>query len=63
MSDLLHDPLIKGAIGGFAAAVLVDLRKLDATDGWSQFDWKVAIKHWAIGLVAGALTGAVLSLA
>lgn len=43
--------IVVGAIGGFIAAVVVDLH---AWGGGDPFNWKKAIARW----IAGAVTGA-----
>jgi len=47
--------MIAGAVGGFLAAVVVDV------NAWSKskdpFDWGLALKRWLAGLLAGAIGG------
>ncbi|ARU40194.1 hypothetical protein CCB80_03190 [Armatimonadetes bacterium Uphvl-Ar1] len=47
--------IIAGAVGGFLAALAVDV------NAWSKsndpFDWGLAVKRWVAGAIAGATGG------
>lgn len=52
--------LIAGAVSGFLAAFVVDLRKWSTSTG--PFDWMVAAKSWLAGAISGAIGAAGLGV-
>lgn len=44
--------IVAGALGGFLAAVAVDIHAWSKTEG--DYDWGLAVKRWVAGAVAGA---------
>lgn len=61
MGDLLHNPIVKGAVAGWAAAAVVDLhafRTWKSSSDFTSYDWGTALLRWGQGLVSGALTAA-----
>lgn len=47
--------IVAGAVGGFLAALVVDINAWSKTD--KPFDWGVAFKRWVAGAVTGATGG------
>lgn len=47
--------LVAGAVGGFLAAVAVDVNAWARSGG--EFDWGLAFKRWVAGAVSGAFGG------
>lgn len=51
--------IIAGAVAGLLTAIGVDV------DAWAKsegpFEWKLAVKRWVAGLVAGAAAGATMA--
>lgn len=47
--------IIAGALGGFLAAVAVDVNAWAKSD--KPFDWGLAFKRWVAGAIAGASGG------
>lgn len=57
--------LLTGALAGFMAAILVDIHAWQ-NDGFAfswakQFDWSLALKRWATGLITGAFAAVGIS--
>ena len=65
MSELLSNPIVIGAWGGFVTAAMVDYQAFRA---WktareaTQYDWGVALWRWFQGAVGGAVAAAGLGL-
>lgn len=51
-----YKTIIAGAVGGFLAALSVDVNAWAKTD--KPFDWGLAFKRWVAGAIAGAAAGA-----
>lgn len=47
--------ILAGALGGFLAAVAVDINAWSKSD--DPFDWGLALKRWIAGAVSGATAG------
>lgn len=47
--------ILAGALGGFLAAVAVDINAWSKSD--DPFDWGLALKRWVAGAVSGATAG------
>lgn len=47
--------ILAGALGGFLAAVAVDINAWSKSDDF--FDWGLALKRWIAGAVSGATAG------
>lgn len=61
MTDWLHNPIVKGALSGWAAAALTDLHAFRTWKNGSEFksyDWGTALLRWGQGIISGALTAA-----
>ena len=61
MTDWLHNPIVKGALSGWAAAAIVDLHAFRTWKSGSEFksyDWGTAALRWGQGILSGALTAA-----
>ena len=55
---ILGNPLVKGALTGFASAAIVDLhafRTWKQASDVAQYDWGTAALRWAQGVVSGVL--------
>ncbi len=66
LSDLLQNPIVKGAISGTLAAASVDInafRQWKSFDDAAAYDWKKAIFRWVQGAIVGALSAAGLGAA
>ena len=66
MTDLLHSPIVRGALSGLTAAALVDFA---AFSSWASvhdamvYNWSLAMWRWFQGAVIGAVTAAGVGLA
>ncbi len=66
LSDLLQNPIVKGAISGTLAAASVDInafRQWKSFDDAAAYDWKKAAFRWVQGAIVGALSAAGLGAA
>jgi len=61
LTDLLHNPIARGALSGLMAAAAVDLHAFLAwksVEEFTSYSWKTAAFRWVQGAVAGAITAA-----
>lgn len=61
MAELLRNPIVKGALSGWAAAAIVDLHAFRTWKSGSDFktyDWGTAALRWGQGIISGALAAA-----
>jgi hypothetical protein len=60
-ADILHNPIVQGAINGVVAAAVVDFaafRSWKNVHDAAAYDWGTAAWRWFQGAVVGAATGA-----
>lgn len=65
MSEVLSNPIVMGAVGGFIAAARVDyiaFKSWKSTEEASKFDWKMAVLRWAQGAAGGGAAAAGLGM-
>ena len=65
MTQLLQNPIVKGALSGLVSAAVVDLhafRGFKSKNELAAYDWGTALLRWGQGIIGGALTAAGLGM-
>ena len=52
---LLHSPVVQAGIGGFLAALVVDLHAYSEAPEGASFNWMKAGARWVSGAITSAL--------
>jgi len=59
MTAILSHPLVKGAVSGLVAAMIVDVHafmRFKSKNDVASYDWGTALLRWGQGLLGGAFT-------